>query len=76
MVCTYHFFKKKKKKVGWICGNSIAEIGGNLFIFHSYFGNAIAQIHSTFFFFLEMICAHNFYNILQQILSGRLLLLD
>ena len=28
-MCTYHL----KKKVGWICGNDIAEIGGNFFFF-------------------------------------------
>ena len=25
---TYHFLKKKKNKVKWICGNGIAKIGG------------------------------------------------
>ena len=27
-MCTYHFSKKKKKIVEWICGNGIAEIRG------------------------------------------------
>ena len=37
-MCTYHFLKKKKKKVEWICGNAIAEIG------EKNCGNAIAKI--------------------------------
>ena len=32
-MCTYHFLKKKKKKVEWNCGNGIAE-------FHSTFHNS------------------------------------
>ena len=60
-------------------GNGIATNQLQKKNFPSYFGNAIATIpfHFFFFFFKEMISAHNFYNIfLQQILSGKLLLLD
>ena len=74
----------------WNCGNGIATIATNFFppisamalsqnksiFFPSYFGNAIATIpfHSFFFFFL--LRNDNNTQFLQQILSGRLLLLD
>ena len=35
-------FLKKKKKVKWICGNDIAEIGGKKIVAPT--GNAIAEI--------------------------------
>ena len=45
----------------WICGNGIAEIGGKK-KYPPISAMPLLQIHSTFFF-LEMICAHHFYNI-------------
>ena len=48
-MCTYHFFKKKKKKiVKWICGNGIAEIGGEKKLLQLVCGNAIAEIRGKF----------------------------
>ena len=74
------------------CGNGIATIATNFFppilamalsqnksiFFPSYFGNAIATIpfHSFFFFFFLLLRNDNNTQFLQQILSGRLLLLD
>ena len=75
----------------WNCGNGIATIATNFFppisamalsqnksiFFPSYFGNAIATIpfHSFFFSFF-LLRNDNNTQFLQQILSGRLLLLD
>ena len=52
-----------KKKIVLVCGNAIAEIGGKKFV--AIVAMPLPQFHSTFFFFFfwEMICAHNFYNI-------------
>ena len=41
-MCTYHFLKKKI--VEWICGNSIAEIGGKKKLLQLVCGNGIAEI--------------------------------
>ena len=43
------FLKKKKKIVDWICGNGIAEIGGEKKIWLQLVcGNAIAEIEGKF----------------------------
>ena len=64
-----------KKLFMSVCGNAIAEIGGKKFV--AIVAMPLPQFHSTFFFlffyFLRNdMCAQ----FLQQILSGRLLLLD
>ena len=41
------FLKKKKKKVGWICGNGIAKIGGKKKI-PSYFGSHNIRLRCNF----------------------------
>ena len=57
--------KKEKKEKKVECGNGIAEIGGEKFFFPLLFRQCHYHIQPFFFFvfFLEMICAHNFYNI-------------
>ena len=42
------FLKKKKKIVEWICGNDIAEIGGEKKLLQLVCGNAIAKIGGKF----------------------------
>ena len=46
IMCTYHF--SKKKIVEWICGNGIAEIGGEKKLLQLVCGNAIAKIGGKF----------------------------
>ena len=74
IVCTYHFLKKKKSGMD-LC-NGIAEIGGEiLFFFPVIF--AMPLPHSTFFFFFkEMICSHNFYNIFTTNFKWRVVIVE
>ena len=45
MVCTYHL---KKKKVGWICGNGIAEIGGEIFLINDMLTQFLQYFYNKF----------------------------
>ena len=76
----WHCQNRRKKKV-LVCGNAIAEIGGKNFV--AIVVMSLPQFHYTFFFRNDIYIYIFFFlrndmctQFLQQILSGKLLLLD